>query len=83
MTPLSRYSAAVLLPVTLGALAGLWVTTTAFERLRSEADSRVAASATDLILREMGAATDALLAGAESVRPTGTLSTRGRGGPAR
>jgi len=70
MTSLTRYSGAVLIPVTLGALAGLWVTNTAVQRLRAEADSRMAASATDLILREMGAATDALLDGGEAVQPT-------------
>ena len=70
MKTLVRYSGAVLLPVTLGVLAGLWVTDAAFERLRSETDARVAASATDLILREMGDATDALLGQAEAVQPT-------------
>ena len=70
MTPLIRYSSAVLLPVAIGVVAGLWVTASAFERLQNEADLRVAASATDLILQEMGAARAALLDQAEAVQPT-------------
>ncbi len=70
MTSLSRYSGAVLVPVTIGVLAGLWMTHSAFEQLRFEADARVAASATDLILREMGVTTDALLDASELVEPT-------------
>ena len=69
MTSLTRYSGAVLIPMTLGALVGLWVTNTAVQRLRAEADSRMAVSATDLILREMGAATGALLEPKRSNRP--------------
>jgi len=70
VTPLIRYSSAVLLPVAIGGVAGLWVTASAFERLQNEADLRVAASATDLILQEMGAARAALLDQAEAVQPT-------------
>ena len=70
VTPLTRYSGAVLMPVAIGVVAALWVTGSAFERLQNSADLRVAASATDLILQEMGAARDALLDGAEAVQPT-------------
>ena len=70
MTPLVRYSGAVLVPVAIGVLTGLWVTASAFERLQREADLRIAASATDLIQQEMGTARDALLEEAEAVQPT-------------
>ncbi len=70
MTPLARYSFAVLVPVAIGVLAGLWATTSAFQRWQKETDLRVAASATDLILQEMGATRDALLKEAVAVEPT-------------
>jgi len=70
VTPLVRYCGAVLLPVTIGVLTSLWITASGFERLQVDADLRVAASATDLILPEMGAARDALLDGAEAVQPS-------------
>lgn len=70
VTPLVRYASAVLLPVAIGVLVGLWVTASAFERLQRDADLRIAASATDVILQEMGAARDALLNEAEAVEPS-------------
>lgn len=70
MSPLARYSGAVLLPVAIGVLISLWVTASAFDRLQREADLRIAATATDLIQQEMGAARRALLDEAEAVRPT-------------
>ena len=65
-----RYSGSVLLPVTIGVLTGLWITSFAFKQLQHETDFRIAASATDLILQEMGAARDALLDEAVAVQPT-------------
>ena len=70
MTPLVRYSGAVLVPVAIGVLTGLWVTASAFEGLQREADLRIAASATDLIQQGMGVARDALLEEAEAVQLT-------------